>query len=80
MNLVKVAQAISEEEGLLTIDQENLLWQRFTPEEERKSQLLEFICQKGEEGMKQFVRCLCASGHNDLANSLDSQINGIPVE
>ena len=80
MNLVKVAQAISEEEGLLTIDQENLLWQRFTPEEERKSQLLEFICQKGEEGMKQFVRCLRASGHNDLANSLDSQINGIPAE
>ena len=70
MNLERVAQAISEEEGILTVDQQNLLWQRFTPEEDRKAQLLEFICQKGEVGLEQFLRVLRASGHTHLATLL----------
>ena len=74
MDLEKVAQAISEEEGMLTADQQNLLWQRFTPEDERKAQLLEFICQKGEGGLEQFVRCLRASDHTDLANMLQPEL------
>lgn len=75
INLQKVAQAISEDYGLLTTDQENLLWQRYTPEDDRKSQLLEFISQKGEEGMARFVQCLRASGHSDLADQLQSQMS-----
>ena len=73
MNLDEVAKAVAEEDGMLTTDQLNLLFQRFTPEDERKAQLLEFVCQKGEEGMEQFLRCLRASGHTDLANSLESK-------
>ena len=73
MNLEKVAQAISEEKGMLTVDQENLLWQRFTPEDDRKAQLLEFVCQKGEAGLQQFVKCLHASGHTHLADMLQPE-------
>lgn len=73
MNLEKVAQAITEEEGMLTVDQQNLLWQRFTPEDDRKAQLLEFICQKGDAGLEQFVRCLRTSGHTHLADMLQPE-------
>lgn len=75
INLQKVAEAISKDDGLLTTDQENLMWQRYTPEEDRKSQLLEFISQKGEEGMERFVRCLRTSGHSDLADRLENQMS-----
>ena len=74
MNLERVAKAIAEEGDMLTTDQQNLLWQRFTPEEDRKTQLLEFVCQKGEDGMEQFLRALRASGHSDLANKLESYV------
>ena len=49
IDLERVAAALGGVEGMLTTDQLNLLWQRFTPEEERKSQLLEFVCQRGDE-------------------------------
>ena len=75
INLQKVAQAISEDYGLLSTDQQNLLWQRYTPEEDRKAQLLEFISQKGEEGMGRFVKCLRASDHSELADQLQSQMS-----
>lgn len=75
MNLQKVAEAINKDNGLLSTDQENLLWQRYTPEEDRKSQLLEFISQKGEEGMERFVECLRSSGHSALADELEGQMS-----
>lgn len=75
MDLQKVAQAISKDYGLLTTDQENLMYQRYTPEEDRKAQLLEFISQKGVEGMRRFIGCLRASGHIDLADRLESQMS-----
>lgn len=75
MDLGKVAQAISEVEGMLTTDQLNLLFQRFTPEEERKAQLLEFVCQKGDERREQFLWCLRESGHEDMASELQAEFD-----
>ena len=75
MDLGKVAQVISCVEGMFTTDQLNLLYQRFTPEEERKAQLLEFVCQKGDERRHQFLRCLRESGHEELASELQRQFD-----
>ena len=76
MDLGKMAQAVSEVEGMLTPDQVNLLYQRFTPEEERKAQLLEFVCQKGDQRCDQFLKCLCETGHEELASQLKEQFHG----
>lgn len=73
INFERVVQAINEE-GMFTTDQLNVLCQRMTPEDERKTQLLEFVCQHGEEGIEQFVRCLRESGHTDLANTLQTHV------
>ena len=75
MKLEKVAQAVSETEGMLTTDQLNALYQRMTPEEERKSMLLEFVCQKGDEKREQFLQCLKDSGHVDLAHKIQTDID-----
>ena len=81
MDLQLMAKTIVDQGGILTRDEENILWQRYIPEEERKSQMLEFISQKGEEGMAQFIRCLRESGeraghrgHIELADTLEKQI------
>ncbi|CAI8008521.1 hypothetical protein GBAR_LOCUS5832 [Geodia barretti] len=75
MDLGKVAQAVSEVEGMLTPDQVNRLYQRFTPEEERKAQLLEWVCQKGDQRRDQFLKCLCETGHEELASQLQEQFD-----
>ena len=80
MNLKKVAEAVSQMKGMLTTDQENLLWQWFTPEEERKSLLLEFVCQNGDEKREQFLECLRSSGHEDLATQIKRDIDRLIAE
>ena len=75
-----IAKHITEER-ILSRDQENRLWQSYVPEEERLGQMLEFISQKGENGLRQFIRCLHISGesaqhqgHTELAEILERQL------
>lgn len=81
MEFKLIAKYITEER-ILTRDQENILWQSYVPEEERLTQMLEFISQKGEMGLRQFIRCLHMSGeraphqaHIELAEMLEKQLS-----
>ena len=66
---------------MFTRDQENQLWKNYVPEEERLAQMLEFVSQKGDDGLRQFIRCLNISGektpnknHVELAELLEKQM------
>ena len=80
MDFKLIAKHVTDE-GMLSRDQENRLWQSYVPEEERLGQMLEFISQKGENGLRQFIRCLHISGekaphqgHIELAEMLERKL------
>ena len=66
---------------MFTRDQEYELWQYYVPEEERLTLMLEFVSQKGDDGLRQFIRCFNISGektsnknHVELAELLQRQM------